>query len=210
MSMQNFLSQKNACKNKSSKIVAYLVRVHNDKGLELYGREGTGEWTLFPSPTRGLISGLVPYYRLLYSPKLSSWSSSFISCFYLPAHIIPTPYHRGHELNRQQFLTIYFCTRFFWDKKFCVNIFSSQNCAHLFRHVLFLCYQNKCTNICDTNDCNAKNFDAKHDVAKTNPQKCLWIYFCNNNFCVTIFCLFILATVYSAAYIFVYLIKMTI
>ena len=27
----------------SSKIFDYLVRVHNDKGLELCGREGTGE-----------------------------------------------------------------------------------------------------------------------------------------------------------------------
>ena len=33
--MQNFLSEKRACKNKSSKIFGYLVRVHNDKGLEL-------------------------------------------------------------------------------------------------------------------------------------------------------------------------------
>ena len=43
MLIQNFLSQKNACKNKSSKIFDYLVHVHNDKGLELCGREGTGE-----------------------------------------------------------------------------------------------------------------------------------------------------------------------
>ena len=42
MLMQNFLLQKkNACKNKSPKIFDYLVRVHNDKGLELCGREGT-------------------------------------------------------------------------------------------------------------------------------------------------------------------------
>ena len=64
-----------------------------------------------------------------------------------------------------------------------------------------------------------ENFDARNNAAKIKPQKFLWIYFCNNNFCVknfcakdfcvTIFCLFILATVYSAAYIFVYLIKMT-
>ena len=60
----------------------------------------------------------------------------------------------------------------------------------------------------------------KNDVAKIKPQKSLWIYFCDNNFlvkkfwakdfCVTIFNLFIFAMVYSAAYIFVYLIKMTI
>ena len=43
MLMQNFLSQKNACKNKSSKIFEYLVRVRNDQGLKLCGREGRGE-----------------------------------------------------------------------------------------------------------------------------------------------------------------------
>ena len=43
MLMQNFLSQKNACKNKSSKIFDYLVCVHNVKGLKLCGREGTSE-----------------------------------------------------------------------------------------------------------------------------------------------------------------------
>ena len=40
----------NACKIKSSKIIAYFVRVHNDKGLELCGREGTGEWTFIFQP----------------------------------------------------------------------------------------------------------------------------------------------------------------
>ena len=43
MLMQNFLSQKNACKNKSSKIFDYLVRVHNDQGLKLCGRESTSK-----------------------------------------------------------------------------------------------------------------------------------------------------------------------
>ena len=44
MLMQSFLSQKkNAGKNKSSKIFDYLVRVHNDQGLELCGREGLSE-----------------------------------------------------------------------------------------------------------------------------------------------------------------------
>ena len=38
-----FCRKKNVCKNKSSKIFDYLVRVHNDQGLELCGREGTGE-----------------------------------------------------------------------------------------------------------------------------------------------------------------------
>ena len=111
--------------------------------------------------------------------------------------------------------------RFLCDKKFCINIFLRHKILHIYFGVCsFLAIKNKCTNTCDTNNCNAKYFDAKNDVAKINPQKLLWIYFCNNsfcvknfcakNFCVTVFCLFIFATVYSAAYIFVYLIKMTI
>ena len=124
----------------------------------------------FPSPTKGLISGLVPYYWLPYIPKLSSWSYSFIPCRYLPARIIPTLYHYGHELNSQIFLTIYFCTRFFLR----------QEILHLYFGVCcFFAIKNKCTNICDTNNCNAKNFDTKNDVAKINPQKFLRIYFCN-------------------------------
>ena len=96
---------------------------------------------LFSNPTRGLISGLVPYYRLPYSPKFSCWSSSCIPWRYLPARIIIILYHYGHELNSQTFLTIYFCTRLFCDKKLCINIFCVTNFAHLFRRVFFLCYQ---------------------------------------------------------------------
>ena len=48
--MQNFLSQKNASKNKSSKIFDYFVRVHNDKGLELCRPKGTGEWIFIFQP----------------------------------------------------------------------------------------------------------------------------------------------------------------
>ena len=48
--MQNFLLQKNACKNKSSKNFDYLVRVHNDQVLELRGREGMSEWTFISQP----------------------------------------------------------------------------------------------------------------------------------------------------------------
>ena len=60
----------------------------------------------------------------------------------------------------------------------------------------------------------------KNDAAKVNPQYFVWIYFCKNSFyvksfgaknlCITIFCLFVFVTVYSVAYVFVYLIKMTI
>ena len=42
MLMRNFLSQKKRVQKESSKIFYYLVRVHNDKGLELCGREGMG------------------------------------------------------------------------------------------------------------------------------------------------------------------------
>ena len=41
--MQNFLSQKNASKNKSPKIFDSLVRVHNNKRLELCRHEGTSK-----------------------------------------------------------------------------------------------------------------------------------------------------------------------
>ena len=37
----------------------------------------------------------------------------------------------------------------------------------------FFAIKNKYTNIWDTNNCNAKNFDAKNDVVKINPQKFL-------------------------------------
>ena len=175
----------------------------------------------FSGPTRGLISELVPYFRLPCSPKLSSWSSSCIPRRYLPACIIPTFHHCGHELNSQIFLTIYFCTRFFLRQEILHQHFLRHKILHIYFGVYsFFAIKNKCTNICDTNNCNAKNSDAKNDVAKINPQNFLWIYFCNNNFCVknfcaksfcvTIFCLFTFATVYSVAYIFVCLIKMTI
>ena len=46
-----------------------------------------------------------------------------VPCPYLPACIIPTFYHYGHELNSQILLTIYFCTRFFFcNKKFYIKI----------------------------------------------------------------------------------------
>ena len=86
---------------------------------------------------------------------------------------------------------------FFWRQEILHQHFLHHKILHIYFGVYsFFAIKNKCTNICDTNNCNAKNFDAKNDVAKS--------------FCVTIFCLFTLATVYSAAYIFVCLIKMTI
>ena len=135
--------------------------------------------------------------------------------------IIPTLYHYGHELNCQIFLTICFCTHFFLLQGILYQHFLRHKILHIYYDVCsFFAIKNKCTNICDANNCNAKKFDAKNDVAKLKPQKFLWIYFCNNNFCVknfcakdfwvTIFCLFIFATVYSAAYILVYINKITI
>ena len=109
-----------------------------------------------------------------------------------------------------------FLHAFFLRQEILHQHFLRQKILHIYFGVCcFFAIKNKCTNICDTNNCNAKNFDAKTDLAKIKPQKLLWIYFCNNNFCVknfwvTIFCQFIFATVYSAAHIFVYSIKMTI
>ena len=67
----------------------------------------------------------------------------------------------------------------------------------------FFAIKNKCTNICDTNNCNAKTLMQKMMLQKFLCQKFLRKRF----LCLTIFCLFIFATVYSAAYIFVHLIK---
>ena len=146
INVQNFVTQKcwcksscrrkNAYKNKSSKIFDYLVRVHNDKGLELCGREGSSKWTFVSQPnerSHKRASTVVPYYKLLYIPKLSSWSSSFIPCRYLPACIIPTLYHYGRELNSQIFLTTYFCTRFF----FATRTFASTFLHHKILHIYF-------------------------------------------------------------------------
>ena len=142
----------------------------------------------FTIPTRGLISGLVPHYRLPHIPKFSSWSSSFMSCRYLPARIIPILNHYGHELNSQIFLTIYFCTRFFLRQEILQQHFLRHKTLHIYFGVCcFFAFKNKWTNICYTNNCNAESFDAKNDVAKIKPQKFLWIYSCINNFCVKIF-----------------------
>ena len=111
------------------------------KGWNYVGEQLRVNVPSFPSPTKSLMSGLVPFYRLPYRPKLWSWSSSFVPCRYLPAQIIPTLYHDEHELNSQIFLKIYFCTRFFATRNFASTFFASQNFAHLFWRVLFLCYQ---------------------------------------------------------------------
>ena len=96
MLMQNFLSQKNACKNKSSKIFDDLVRIHNDKGLELCGREGAGEWTFMSQPnershkrTSTLLEAAVP-------PKALVLKFQFYS--------LPVP-SRPHNSNPLSFWT---------------------------------------------------------------------------------------------------------
>ena len=60
----------------------------------------------------------------------------------------------------------------------------------------FFAMKYKGTNISDTNNCNAKTFEAKNDVAKINPQKFSWIYSCNNNFCVKNFCVTVFLSIY--------------
>ena len=129
----------------------------------------------------------------------------------------PVPY-RPHNSNlsslwtRTKYSNIFddlFLHAFFLRQEILHEHFLHHKILHIYFGVCsFFAIKNKYTNIyyiCDTNNCNAKNFDAKNDVAKINPQN-----FCAKNFCATIFCLFIFATVYSAAYIFVCLIKLTI
>ena len=98
---------------------------------------------------------------------------------YIPTLVIPTFYHYGHELNSQIFLTIYFCTSFFFlQQELLHQHFLRRKVFHFYFGVCcFFAIKNKCTNICNTNKCNAKKFDAKYDVAKIKPQKFLWIYF---------------------------------
>ena len=55
-----------------------------------------------------------------------------------------------------------------------------------------------------------KNFNAKNDVANNKSTKIYVDLFLQQQFLCNSFCLFIFAMVYSAAYIFVYLIKITI
>ena len=79
---------------------------------------------------------------------IKSWSYAggsyqhSINCVVVPpTRITPTLYHYEHELNSQIFLTIYFCTRFSATRNFASTFFASQNFVHLFRRMLFLCYQ---------------------------------------------------------------------
>ena len=187
------------------------------KGWNYAGRKVRVNKPSFPSPTWGLISGLVPYCRLPYLPKFSTWSFSFIPCRYLPASIIPTLYHNRHELNSEIILTIYFCTHFLRQEILHQHFLRLKNLHVYFGYVSvcgFFAIKNKCTNICDTNNCNAKNFDAKNDVAKIKIAKILVdlflyqllcqkflrkkffcynflsIYFCNGVFCSIYFCMF--------------------
>ena len=165
----------NACKNKSSKIFDYLVRVHNEQRLELCGREGTGKvynWN-FKTKASGSTAAYSKVLARLWDLSLG-WKMKVHSP-YLPARIIPTFHHYGHELNSQIFLTIYFCTRFFLRQEILHQDFLRHKILHIYFGMcsLFAIIKNKCTNICDTNNCNAKNFDAKNDVAKINPQKFL-------------------------------------
>ena len=134
------VARKTRAKINRQKYLTILVRVHNDERLALCGREGTGEWTFIFQPNeRSHKRASTLYYRLPYNLKLSSWSSSCIPCRYLPARIIPTFHHNGHELNCQIFLTIYFCTRFSCDKKFCIKLFcDTKFCTFISAYVVSL------------------------------------------------------------------------
>ena len=47
-----------------------------------------------------------------------------------------------------------------------------------------------------------QEFDTKIVVAKINPQKFLWIYFCNIIFCIKIFCITIVCVTTICTFIF--------
>ena len=192
-----------------------MIKGWNYAGRKVPARYKTG------TSRRKLWDVRQPIARYLPAYETSRWAAKWRFIHpYLPTCINPTLYHYGHKLNSQIFLTIYFCTRFFVDKKFLHQHFLRHKISHIYFGVCcFFAINNKCRNIFDTNNCNAKIFDAKNDIAKKNTiifvdlflqQRFLCQNFCIKNFCVTIFCLFIFATAYFAAYIFVYLIKMTI
>ena len=95
---------------------------------------------------------------------------------------------------------------FFCNKKFCINSFCvTKFCTFISACVASLLLKIN-VQIFLTQTIVMQNFDAKNDAAKIFCVR----NFGAKNFCVTVFCLFIFAKVYSAAYIFVYLIKMTI
>ena len=84
------------------------------------------------------------------------------------------------------------------------QLFLRHKILHIYFGVFsFFAVKNKCTNICDTNNCNAKNFDPKNDVAKIKTQNFCgfifatlffvqrFIYFCNGLFCGVYLCMFI-------------------
>ena len=97
--------------------------------------------------------------------------------------MIPTLDHYGHEVNSQIFLTIYFCTRFFLRQEILHQHFLNHKILHIyFGGCFFFVIKSKCTNICDTHNGNAKNFDSKYNVAKEIHKN-----FCGFIFATTIF-----------------------
>ena len=62
--------------------------------------------------------------------------------------------------------------------------------------------KNKWTKNCHTKFFCANIFDTKIVVAKINPQKFLWLYFCNIIFCINIFCITIVCVTNLCTFIF--------
>ena len=76
-----------------------------------------------------------------------------------------------------------FLYAFFLQQEILHRHFLCHKILHIyFRVCCFFAIKNECTNICDTNNCNAKKFDAKNNLAKIKSQK-----FCGFIFATTIF-----------------------
>ena len=98
--------------------VSIMIKSWNYAGGKIPARYKTG------TSRRKLRAVRQPIVRYLPVYETSHWARKWRFIHpYLPARIIPTLYQYVHELNSQIFLTVYFCKRFFWDKKFCINIF---------------------------------------------------------------------------------------
>ena len=150
-----------------------MVKDWNYVGKKVHSRHKTGTLRRKLGDVRQPVVRYLPAYETFH------WASKWRFIYpYLLASIIPIVYHYGHKLKSQIFLTIYFCTRFFASRNFASTSFASQNFHIYFSVCCFFAIKNKCTNISDTNN------NAKNDVAKIKPQTFLWIFFCNNNFCV--------------------------
>ena len=189
----------------SSKIFDYLVRVHNDKGLEFYWREGTGEWTFISQPNERshkrastLLEAAVPpeafvlkfqFYTLQVfsrphnSNPLSLWTrtkwSNIFDDLFLHAFFLRQEILHQHVL-RHKILHIYFGVLFPLLSKINVQTIVMQKI--LMQKMLV---QNKTTKIF------VDLFLQQQLLCqKFLCNNFLSIYFCNGVFCGIYFCIF--------------------